>query len=121
MLQNHLNGEHLMTYKILAVALGLSIASLAPAANAQATTGNIIGEAKAGDTIYVTNSSTGWKREMKITKDGKYQVRNLSAGTYHVIPMHADGSFEPSLQMEVHVGMTSRAMAPPKAEEPKTP
>lgn len=111
----------MMKFKILAIALGMTVASVSLSANAQSTSGNIIGEAKTGDTIYVTNTGTGLKRETKISKDGKYQIRNLPAGSYQVVPMHADGSFEPSQQLDVRSGVSSRVMPPPKSGEAKTP
>lgn len=109
-----------MNYKILAIAICMTVASLPLSVRAQSTTGNIVGEAKSGDTIFVTNGDTGFKREVKISKDGKYLVRNLATGTYNVTPMHADGSFEPSQQLEVRLGSTSRAIAPVKSAESST-
>jgi uncharacterized protein involved in high-affinity Fe2+ transport len=110
-----------MKLKIVAAAMGMAIASIVPSAGAQSTSGNIIGEAKAGDTIFITNADTGFKREVKIKKDGKYQVRNLPAGTYQVIPMHPDGSFDPSQQLDVRLGATSRALPSAKTGEANTP
>lgn len=111
----------MMKHRILAIVLGMTIASLSLSAFAQSTTGSITGEAKAGDTIYVKNTDTGFNREMKIRKDGKYQVRNLPTGTYQVIPMHSDGSFEPSQQLDVRLGATSRAMPQVTSGDAKTP
>lgn len=111
----------MMMRNTLAFAACMTVAVFSFAGNAQSTTGNIMGEATAGDTIYVTNADTGFKREMKIKKDGKYQVRNLPAGTYQLIPMHADGSFESSQQLDVRSGGTSRAMPPSKSAEANTP
>ena len=111
-----------MNRKILIVAACMSIASLSLPTHAQATTGNIVGNAKAGDNIFLTNPDTGFKREMKISKDGKYQIRNLQAGTYQVVPMHADGSFGPPQQVDVRAGGTSRVAPPPaKSSDTKTP
>ena len=110
-----------MNRKVLIVAACMTIASLSLSAHAQATTGNITGEAKSGDTIFLTNPDTGFKREIKISKDGKYQLRNLQAGTYQVVPMHPDGSFDPPQQLDVRAGGTARAMPTSKSREAITP
>lgn len=109
------------TRNTLAFAACMTVALFSLAGNAQSTSGAIIGEAMNGDTIYVTNTGTGLKREIKISKDGRYQVRNLPAGTYQVIPMHADGSFEPSQQLDVRSGGSTRVVPLTKSTEANTP
>ena len=113
--------RNVMKGNILVIATCLSIATLSFAAHAQATTGNIVGEAKAGDTIHISNPDTGLKREMKISKDGKYQARNLQAGNYQVITVHSDGSIDSPQQLEVRPGASSRAAAQPKPGDARTP
>lgn len=107
--------------KILIVAACIALVSVSLSTHAQATTGNIIGDAKTGDTIFLTNPDTGFKRELKISKDGRYQIRNLQAGTYQVVPMHPDGSFDPPQQLDVRAGGTARAMSPSKSGEANMP
>ena len=110
-----------MNRKNLIVAACISIASLSFSVHAQSTTGGISGEAKTGDTLYLTNPDTGFKREMKISKDGKYQLQNLQAGTYQLVPMHADGSFGPPQQLFVTAGRTTRVVPPAKSGAANTP
>lgn len=107
----HMPLRHAMNRKTLIAAACMTIASLSFPAFAQATTGNIVGEARVGDTIHIINPDTGLKREMKIKKDGKYQARNLQAGNYQVITVHADGSIDAAQQLNVRPGASTRAAA----------
>jgi len=91
---------------------GLLLASLPFAATiAQSTSGNIAGEAKAGDTVVVTNSDTGFKRELKIEKDGKYQIRRVPTGDYQVVRVRKDGSIDPAQSVTVRPDGTGRVMS----------
>ena len=77
---------------------------------AQSSGGNIAGEAAAGDTVTITGVDTGFRRELKIDKDGKYQIRRVPTGNYMVVRMHKDGSIDPAQSVTVRVGSTARVM-----------
>jgi hypothetical protein len=94
--------------RILVASVALMAAS--SAAQAQSSSGNITGEALTGDTIVITGTDTGFRRELKIDKDGKYQVRRVPTGDYHVLKTHQDGSMEPVQSVSVRVGSTARVM-----------
>ena len=88
----------------------LLAAPLPIAVHAQSSGGNITGEASSGDTVTVTGTDTGFKRELKIDKDGKYQIRRVPTGNYMVVRMHKDGSIDPAQSVTVRVGSTARVM-----------
>jgi len=90
--------------------------SLPVAVNAQSSSGNISGEAAAGDTVTITGTDTGFKREIKIEKDGKYQIRRVPTGDYHVVRVHKDGTIDPVQSIVVRPGGTARVMEGGKAE-----
>jgi len=93
------------------------LASALPATvNAQSSAGNITGEAAAGDTVTITGTDTGFKRELKIEKDGKYQVRRVPTGDYQVVRVHKDGTIDPVQSITVRVGSTARVMESGKKE-----
>ena len=77
-------------------------------AQAQATSGNITGVAKAGDTVVIDGVGTGVHREIPIDKDGKYNLRRLPLGSYIVVVKHADGSADPGKQVSIQAGVTAR-------------
>ena len=83
-------------------------ALIAFGANAQQASGNIAGNAKTGDTIEVTGNGTGFHRELKIDKDGKYQLRSVPLGDYVVAVSHADGTSETPKGVSVRAGSTAR-------------
>jgi len=90
-------------------ALGVTVAlGVAVSAHAQQSSGNIMGEAVAGDTIVVQGGATGFHREISIEKDGKYNLRAIPAGTYTVTVKHADGSEAAPKPIAVRVGSTAR-------------
>lgn len=94
----------------------LVLASALPcAANAQSSGGNITGEASVGDTVTIIGVDTGFRRELKIEKDGKYQVRRVPTGDYQVERVHKDGSIDPIQSITVRVGSTARVMEPSQA------
>ncbi|KAG9609446.1 hypothetical protein KCV01_g3784, partial [Aureobasidium melanogenum] len=64
----------------LALAIGMGGTSVVMA---QATTGNIVGTAQAGDTIQITGS-TGITRSVTTDASGRYQLTNLPVGSYQV-------------------------------------
>ena len=91
------------------IALALAAASLfAFGANAQQASGNIAGTAVAGDTVEIKGADTGFRRELTIKEDGKYQVRSVPVGAYVVTVKHADGSAETPKGVNVRVGSTVR-------------
>lgn len=77
-------------------------------AHAQQASGNIMGDGKAGDTVVVDNTETGFHREVTLDKDGRYQVRRVPLGTYVVTVRHADGSAEAGKGIRVQAGTTAR-------------
>lgn len=92
------------------LALGVVAAlGMATAANAQQSSGNIIGTAVTGDTVVVQGTDTGFHRELTIKKDGKYSLRSVPAGEYTVTTKHPDGSAE-AKAIVVRVGSTARVL-----------
>ena len=89
----------------IAVALVLGATGVA---NAQQASGNVVGEAKAGDTVVLQAPEIGVNREISVDRDGKYQVRRLPMGTYVVTVRHADGTSEPRKSVVVRAGTTAR-------------
>lgn len=99
-----------MTHRSLkSLLLGLALsAGLLSIAQAQSSSGNIIGEALVGETIVVRGVHGGFHREMKIDKEGKYNVRRVPIGVYTVTRNRADGTAESPKRIEVHAGVTVR-------------
>ena len=82
---------------------------LGPAiAFAQSPVGALAGIAKPGDVAVIRNVATGFTREVKVRKSGKYQMRNWSPGTFEVTIRHSDGTTEAPKKVDVHLGTTSR-------------
>lgn len=100
----------------IAFAGAILAASLPAAVSAQSSSGNITGDAVAGDTITITGTDTGFKRELKIEKDGKYQLRRVPTGDYQVIRVHKDGSIDPAQSIVVRPGGTARVLESGKAD-----
>jgi len=89
--------------------LGATIAmSIAFSANAQRSSGGIVGTAVSGDTVVVHGKDTGWRRELNIKKDGKFTLSYMPTGIYVVTITHADGTHEPAKLVAVRVGTTAR-------------
>jgi hypothetical protein len=103
---------HALSRIALAALLASSVA--APVA-AQSSSGNIVGDAAVGETIIVTGIDTGFRRELKIDKDGKFQIRRVPTGDYQVVRMRKDGTLAPVQSVTVRVGSTARVMDPAKA------
>lgn len=80
----------------------------ATGAIAQSSSGGIVGQAVAGDTIVINGPDNGFHREVQIKEDGKYQVRRVPLGDYTVTIKHADGTFGPPQTITVRVGSTAR-------------
>lgn len=100
----------------------LLVFGLASTVQAQASNGNISGDAVAGDTVIAINADTGLQREIQVKKDGKYRMRALPLGTYVVTIKHADGTFGPSSTVTLRVGATAFIPgAKPDTTPPPTP
>lgn len=82
--------------------------ALATGAIAQSSSGNLIGEGKAGETVIVQGPDNGFHREMELKEDGKYQIRRIPLGDYTVVVKRADGSFSTPQTVSVRVGSTAR-------------
>lgn len=82
--------------------------ALATSAVAQSSSGNLVGEGKAGDTVIVQGPDNGFHREMELKEDGKYQIRRIPLGDYTVVVKRADGSFSTPQTVSVRVGSTAR-------------
>ena len=98
------------------IALAFLATTLSFAATAQSSSGAISGEGMTGDTVVVTGVDTGFKRELKIEKDGKYQIRRVPTGAYQVVVMHKDGSIDPAQSLMVRPGGSARVMEAGKTE-----
>lgn len=90
------------------VSVGVLALGASFAADAQHSTGNLMGEARVGDTVVLQAPEIGIQREISITRDGKYHVRRLPMGSYVVTVRHADGSSEQPKAVEVRAGTTAR-------------
>lgn len=97
-----------MSSKRFAIVLAAATLFSAFGANAQQATGNMMGEAKAGDTIAIHAPDIGVKREITVEKDGKWQLRRLPLGVYVVNIKHADGTAEKPQNVALQVGATAR-------------
>lgn len=84
-------------------------ATLATSAIAQSSSGNIVGEGVAGDTVVIQGPDNGFHREMELKEDGKYQIRRVPLGDYTVVVKHADGTFKTPQTITVKIGSTARA------------
>jgi hypothetical protein len=72
--------------------------------------GNITGEAKVRRYRDHHRRRHRLQRELKIDKDGKYQVRRVPTGDYQVVRVHKDGTIDPVQSITVRVGSTARVM-----------
>lgn len=103
-----------MTNKTLVLAI-VALSISAPT-HAQSSSGNIVGDATIGDTVIVTGVDTGFKRELKIQRDGKFQIRRVPTGDYQVIRVHPDGRIDLPQQLVVRPGGNARVMDEGKSE-----
>src|SRR5262245_19464746 len=89
--------------------LALVIAALlAPGAHAQLSSGNLMGDGKAGDVVRVERAETGFLREITVKEDGKFRMARVPAGIYVVTITHADGTKTQPKEVRVQVGTTTR-------------
>lgn len=95
------------TFKHGALAVAATLCLLGTA-NAQRSSGNITGNAVAGDTVIVQGANTGFHREITLEKDGRYRVGSVPTGAYTVTVKHADGSTDATKAVMVRVGSTAR-------------
>jgi hypothetical protein len=96
-----------MSSKRLAATLAVMLFGAVSLAHAQSSSGSITGTAVAGDVVNIQGAVTGFHRELKIDKDGKYSVRAVPTGSYIVTVTHADGTQTESA-IEVRVGSSAR-------------
>jgi hypothetical protein len=82
-----LNRGYLLRRSALAAALTMGMAG---AVFAQSTTGDIFGQAQAGETVTVT-SATGLSRQATVDQTGRYRVSNLPVGSY-TVTLQKDGA-----------------------------
>ncbi|MBP8081104.1 MAG: carboxypeptidase regulatory-like domain-containing protein [Arenimonas sp.] len=89
--------------------LGMAFALLFSAgAQAQTnSTGNIAGDATAGDVVVITNPKTGFTRKHTVGETGHYKVKALPLGVYVVTVQHADGTVYLTQPTQVQIGRTS--------------
>lgn len=98
-----------MSKTLKQIAAGIVAAlSIATAAQAQQSSGNIVGSAVVGDTVVVEGASNGFHRELTVKQAGKFNLRRVPTGEYSVTIRHADGSTAPAQQIVVRVGSTAR-------------
>ncbi|MGH8076056.1 MAG: carboxypeptidase regulatory-like domain-containing protein, partial [Lysobacter sp.] len=71
------------------------------------TTGNIVGQARAGDSILVENQQTGFSREINANDDGSFRAGALPPGTYKVTRKGRDGTTSVRESITVSVGTGS--------------
>lgn len=97
-----------MRFKTVLLSLLLALV-LGPAlAVAQSPVGGLSGKAKTGDVAVIRNVDTGFTREVKVGKSGKYQLRNLPNGTFEVVIRHPDGTLDAPRRVDVHIGITTQ-------------
>ncbi|KGQ19746.1 Oar protein [Lysobacter dokdonensis DS-58] len=96
-----------MSRSRLAATLAVVLFTMAFFAHAQSPSGSISGNATTGDVVDIKGADTGFHRELKIEKDGKYSVRQVPAGSYIVTVTRPDGSQVESV-IEVRVGSAAR-------------
>lgn len=77
-------------------------------AQAQSTSGNIQGQASAGEKIVVDGVASGYHREVTVEKDGKFSIRRIPTGNYVVTRTRADGTAGAPKPIQIHAGVTVR-------------
>jgi len=69
---------------VLAAVIGACAMAGSAAVYAQATVGSVFGNAPAGSTVVVHNTTAGNQREVQVNAKGRYTVSSLPVGTYTV-------------------------------------
>lgn len=90
------------------ILLSLLLALVPAMVLAQSPVGALAGKAKPGDIAVIRNVDSGFSREVKVGKTGKYALRNLPNGTFEVVIRHPDGTQDPPKRVDVHIGLTTR-------------
>ncbi|TBR40057.1 MULTISPECIES: TonB-dependent receptor [Dyella] len=98
-----LNRAYALRHTALAAALALGMTGTA---FAQSTTGNIIGQAEAGDTVTVT-SATGLTRQVQVDASGRYSVNNLPVGNYSVTLQKGGAAVDTRKDVSIKVGSST--------------
>ncbi|NII09302.1 TonB-dependent receptor [Oleiagrimonas sp. C23AA] len=95
----------------LAIAGAIGLASLAgaPLAHAQSTTGTIFGTAPvaSGESVVISNASTGVTRTVSVGKDGRYSASSLPLGSYTVTLMQNGTTVQTQKNIQLTVGAGS--------------
>ncbi len=92
-------------WAVLSIALVLGAS---PTVMAQSSSGNITGQATAGETVVVRGDENGFHRTIKVEKSGKFSIRRVPTGNYTVVKMNPDGSASSAQTITVRVGSTAR-------------
>ena len=89
-----------------ALAAALTMAGVSGVAFGQATTGNITGQAEAGDTVTIT-SATGLNRQVTVDASGRYSATNLPVGSYTVTLQKGGSTVDTRKDVTLTVGSTT--------------
>ncbi|WP_346948588.1 TonB-dependent receptor [Dyella sp.] len=89
-----------------ALAAALIMAGVSGVAFGQATTGNITGQAEAGDTVTIT-SATGLNRQVTVDASGRYSATNLPVGSYTVTLQKGGSTVDTRKDVTLTVGSTT--------------
>lgn len=68
----------------MAAAVALFGVAGSAAVHAQATAGEVFGNAPAGSTVLAKSTTTGTQREVQADEKGRYAIRSLPIGVYNV-------------------------------------
>ena len=94
---------------IKSAVLGMALAlCFSATAQAQATSGNIAGNANAGDVVVATSPETGLTRKVTVGENGRYRIAKLPIGNYLITVQHANGEIYLTQPARVQVGTTTR-------------
>lgn len=88
----------------LAAAVGVFGAAGSGAVHAQATAGNVFGNAPAGNMVLAKSTTNGTQREVQVDAKGRYAIRSLPVGTYTVTLMANGAPVAKHLNVPVVVG-----------------
>ena len=98
----------------LLVSFLLAVAAVSsPVAQAQSTSGSIVGDALAGD-IVVVKSSAGDKRKATVKNNGHYTIRALPLGVYTVVLMKDGEEYDTHYNVRLRPGGSARVDFPCK-------
>ncbi len=97
------------------LAIGLGLCLVGTGVFAQATTGSIFGQAKAGETV-VVKSPTGFSRQVTVGADGRYSVSQLPVGTYDVTLQRDGQTVDSRSDVTIRVGGTDVSFGAQRAQ-----